>query len=126
MYNIVEGFNHGRNWLDTTFRVTTALYVFFVNLQMNCQMYMFFYDSATYCFRSSQCDSFDIYVYNLGVNLVPITLYMLQLIETLFVNWNARNISEIVYKYRTIGKLISQIFTSLVDVHAQKTVILTP
>ena len=118
IYNIFEGFNHGRGWLDTTFRVSTAMWVFFVNLQLNCQMYMFFYDSATYCFRSSQCDSLDIYIYNLGVNLVPISLYTLQLILTVFVNWNTNSISEIIFKYRTIGKLVSQIFTSLVDMHS--------
>lgn len=56
--------------------MSSASYVFFNSLTGNCNAYQFFYDSVTYCFRSSQCDSFDVYVYNLGVNFFPITLYI--------------------------------------------------
>ena len=81
-----------------------AAYVFSVSLQMNCKSYKFFYDSATYCFRSSQCDSFDIYIYNLGVNLFPITLYILQIIETLIVDASPKDSHELSNKYNLIGK----------------------
>ena len=73
----MEGFNHGTNVMDTSLKVLTAMYVFSINLHENCHAYKFLYDTTTYCFRSDQCDSFDIYIYNLGVNLFPITLYFL-------------------------------------------------
>ena len=104
----------------------TAFYVFTVNLQTNCTTYKFFYDSATYCFRSSQCDSFDIYIYNLGVNLFPITLYILQIIETLIVHASPTNNHELSNKYSLVGMQLSKIFTSLVDMHSQQTVVLMP
>merc|ERR1712062_352258 len=69
MYNLAEGFYHGRGVIDTSLKVFTAMYVFMINLQTNCRTYQFLYDTAAYCFRSDQCDSFDIYIYNLGVNL---------------------------------------------------------
>lgn len=38
MYNMVLGWNHGNGFLDTFFRVSTALYVFLTNLQANCKV----------------------------------------------------------------------------------------
>ena len=77
VYNLIEGFKHGNGFFDTLIKVASAAYVFSVNLQMFCKGYQIVYDLATYCFRSSQCDSFDIYVYNLGVNFFPIVLNLL-------------------------------------------------
>ena len=53
------------------------------------------YDIATYCFRSSQCDSFDIYIYNMGINFLPIVLAILQLLETIITYWKPKNKHEI-------------------------------
>jgi len=82
---MVEGWSHGKSYLDTTLKISSALYVFVNNITEHCKMYQFLYDTVTYCFRSDQCDSFDVYVYNLGINLFPIVLYFLQIIETLIV-----------------------------------------
>ena len=99
MYNLVEGFHHGSGLFDTFLKVFTAFYVTMMNLQVNCKTYQFLYDTATYCFRSDQCDSFDIYIYNLGVNMFPITLYFLQIVESLVVYRSPKNVHDVELKY---------------------------
>lgn len=98
------------------------MYVFTSNLRSNCRMYKFLYDTATYCFRSEQCDSFDIYVYNLGKNYLPISLYFLQIIETLIVMAQPASLHEVEKKYRTIGTHLSKIFTCLVGINTQHSI----
>ena len=39
IYNLVEGFNHGKGVIDTSLKVFTAMYVFMINLQTKCQTY---------------------------------------------------------------------------------------
>ena len=104
MYNMVMGWVHGSSGWDTALKISSAFYVFINNLAKNCRMYQFLYDTVTYCFRSSQCDSFDIYVYNLGINLFPIVLYFLQIIETLIVMAEPANLREVERKWGTIGE----------------------
>ena len=122
MYNMIMGWIHGTSKWDTLLKMSSAFYVFINNLAKNCRMYQFFYDTVTYCFRSSQCDSFDIYVYNLGVNLFPIVLYVLQILETLIVWAEPENLREVERKWNTIGAQVSRIFTALVDLHAKHTI----
>lgn len=81
------------------------------------------YDIASYCFRSSQCDSFDIYVYNLGINFFPIVLNLMQIIETLIAYWKTKDDHTTRLKYQMLGKLLAEIFKNLVDFHAQRTVV---
>ena len=100
VYNLVEGFNHGKGVFDTSLKVFTALYVFSVNLQTNCTTYQFMYDTAAYCFRSDQCDSFDIYIYNLGVNMFPIALYFMQIVESLVVYSHPKDVHQVEAKYQ--------------------------
>ena len=99
------------------------MYVFMINLQTNCKTYQFLYDTAAYCFRSDQCDSFDIYIYNLGVNLFPITLNFMQIVESLIVYRKPKNVHQVEAKYQQIGTHLSKIFTSLVDMHAEHTIV---
>ena len=100
IYNLAEGFYHGRGIIDTSLKVFTAMYVFMINLQTNCRTYQFLYDTAAYCFRSDQCDSFDIYIYNLGVNLLPIALDVMQIIESLIVYKNPKDVHQVEAKYQ--------------------------
>lgn len=100
IYNLEEGFLHGKGVFDTALKMFTAFYVFVVNLQTNCKTYQFLYDTASYCFRSDQCDSFDIYIYNLGVNMFPITLYFAQIVESLIVYRKPKNVHEVEAKYQ--------------------------
>ena len=94
-----------------------------VNLQTNCHTYQFLYDTAAYCFRSDQCDSFDIYIYNLGVNLFPIALNLMQILESVVVYRNPQDVMQVEAKYEQIGSQLSKIFTSLVDMHAEHTIV---
>ena len=126
VYNMIEGYHHGESTWDTFFKVSTAAYVFLIALQTNCKSYIFFYDAVTYCFRSSQCDSFDVYIYNLGVNLFPIMLYFMQIVETLIAYRKPANLHEVSYKYQLIGTELSNIFTALVDLHVQQTIMPIP
>ena len=103
MYNMVSGWTHGTSFGDVFLKVSSAFYVFINNLARNCRIYQFFYDSVTYCFRSDQCDSFDIYVYNLGVNLWPISLHILQIFQTLIFMRNPQTLHEVHKKWLTIG-----------------------
>ena len=93
--------------------------MFLNNLARNCKTYQFWYDTLTYCFRSDQCDSFDVYVYNLGINLFPISMHFLQIIATLIVMADPANLREVQLKWLTIGEQMSTIFTLLVDMHTQ-------
>ena len=103
MYNMVVGWLHGSSWGEIFLKVSSAFYVLLNNLTANCRMYQFFYDAVTYCFRSDQCDSFDIYIYNLGINLFPILLHTLQIIETIIVMYDPVDLHEVSTKWNTIG-----------------------
>lgn len=84
LFNLYEGFVHGKGLLDTFFKTITAWYVLTVHLRKECSTARFVYDATTYCFRSEQCDSFDIYLYNLSEHLTQIGLSLLQIISLLF------------------------------------------
>ena len=120
---MANGWIHGSSAGDVFLKVSSAFYVFLNNLARNCRMYQFLYDTVTYCFRSDQCDSFDIYVYNLGINLWPIMLHFLQIVETLIVMSEPENLHEVHRKWTTIGNQLSKIFTCLVDLHTQHTIL---
>ena len=77
IYNLYEGFVHGNGWFDTLMKIATAYYVLSIHLSQNCRTAKFIYDATTYCFRSEQCDSFDIYLYNLSEHLYDIVLAFL-------------------------------------------------
>ena len=79
IFNLYEGWKHGVGFWDTAFKVVTAGYVFITNLYVNCSAWQFYYDISSYCFRSDQCDSFDIYLYNITVNAMPILLSVAQI-----------------------------------------------
>jgi len=104
MYNMLVGWKHGTSLVDTMLKVSSGFYVFFNNLTGDCHTYQFLYDSVTYCFRSAQCDSFDIYVYNLGINFFPIVLNTLQILETLIVMSSPRDVAEVKHKWSIIGQ----------------------
>ena len=57
LYNMLEGFNHGGDWVQITMKMLTAAVVFTISTVQNCNTHQFIYDSITYCFKG-QCGGF--------------------------------------------------------------------
>ena len=115
MYNVVDVWWHGQGFWDTMFRTITAAYVFTVNLQEHCRASRLFYDITSYCMRSSQCDSMEVYIYNIGKNMFTIVINILQILETVIVQASPISLKATKTKYETIGSCLSRLFSSVID-----------
>jgi hypothetical protein len=57
LYNMLEGFNHGSDWIETILKMITAAITFTVSTMENCNTHRFIYDAITFCFKG-QCSGF--------------------------------------------------------------------
>lgn len=100
--NMLEGFYHGNNWIDSLLKIITAGVTLVVSVNEHCNTHQFVYDSISFCFITNRCSGWNLIV-NFLKNLYPMAIALMQICTEYVTRWKVSSLHELKESYRTIG-----------------------